>query len=185
MRFVTLALLGLFTFSAASSFAQPAIEYDDAFQLLTPEKIRNLLEKTQIAVKSKNKKVIKNFFEDHGEKSFKLELNINPEVVERLGVAKKYTLSAKNIEGLNVFHAFFGGTFKEDKQVIARDNRSAAGRFIVNSPLYNQGQQYYFVSLNCGYQLKYDKEYTPRFFNLQCRASGEDPTINQSIEEDS
>lgn len=156
------------------SFSQ-AMTYEEANPLLTPAKVRDLLFKTQIALKSKDKKVIKNFFKDSGEKSLKVILNVNPPVVEQLNIAEKYTLSEKNIEGLNVFHAFFNGKLEEDKQVIARDNRSAAGRFIINSPLIKQKKIYFQISLNCGYQLKYDKEYVARFFTLECRASEPSP----------
>lgn len=185
MKFIITALAVFLTFAPATSPAQPAIVYDDADQLLTSPRVADLLEKFKISIASKNENVIKNFFKSHAEKGFEVILNMNPEVIERLNLEKQYTISSKDIHYTNLFYSFFSGVLKEDKQSIARDRRSAAGRFIVNSPFFKEDKQYYFVSVECGYQLKYDKEYTPRFYRMQCRASGEDPTVINSIEEDS
>ena len=184
MKLIVTALAIILTLSPATSSAQPAIVYDDANDLLTSPRVHELLEKFHISIASKNETVIKDFFKEHGEKSLKIILNMNPEVIERFNLEKQYTISNKDVHYTNLFYSFFSGVLKEDKQSIARDRRSAAGRFIVNSPFFKEGQKYYFVSVECGYQLKYDKEYVPRFYKMQCRASGEDPTINQSIEED-
>lgn len=183
MKFIITALAVFLAFAPATSPAQPAIVYDDANDLLTSPRVHELLEKFQISIASKNENVIKNFFKSHAEKDIEVVLNMNPEVIERLNLEKQYTISRKDIYYTNLFYSFFSGVLKEDKQSIARDRRSAAGRFTVNSPFFNEGKKYYFVSVECGYQLKYDKEYIPRFYKMQCRASGENPTVTNSVEE--
>lgn len=184
MKFIAIALTILFTFSPINAPAQPAIVYDDANDLLTSPRVHELLEKFQTSIASKNETVIKDFFKAYGEKGLEIVLNMNPEVVERFNLEEQYTISNKDVHFTNLFYSFFSGTLEEDKQSIARDRRSAAGRFIVNSPFFYQGKKYYFVSVECGYQLKYDKEYIPRFYRMQCRASGQDPNEQQAIEED-
>jgi hypothetical protein len=162
---ILFSALCLFSILSTQAFAAKT-----AGNIITGDEADRMLSRTIAALASGSEDTLKDFFKNDATKDLKV-------VILNSG-SEGLFISSKDLKQRSKFASIFnGGMPFGGETFVARDNRSAAGRFQLLSFNQKAGENQMTNSQsNCSFSMKLDNDYTLRISKLECTVS--EQTIN-------